>query len=219
MGANGFLTSLQAEVANTFFELPESHGFVVAGGAALIASGLITRPTEDLDLFASAPVSSVTAAARALEMAMDSCGYQVRIVRESQTFCRMVIDAPGEQVLVDLAIDSPPIAEIGTTVLGPTLEAHELAVRKVLALFGRAEARDFADVFVLAQRFGREALLDTAAVVDPGFDRVVIAQMMRTIDRFADDEIPLSADAVSGVREYFAEWSEDLLVARETEAD
>lgn len=36
------------------------------------------------------------------------------------------------------------------TLLGPTLVPLELAGRKLLALFGRAEARDFADVYVLA---------------------------------------------------------------------
>jgi hypothetical protein len=48
--------------AHTFFRLNASEGYVVAGGAALVASDLIRRPTQDLDLFTSAPVVSVTAA-------------------------------------------------------------------------------------------------------------------------------------------------------------
>lgn len=56
------LTTFQVEVAHAFFELKASEGYVVAGGAALIASELISRPTQDLDLFTSAPVMSVTAA-------------------------------------------------------------------------------------------------------------------------------------------------------------
>jgi len=56
------LTALQVEVARLFFALEESVGYLVAGGAALLASDLIARPTEDLDLFASAPATSVTAA-------------------------------------------------------------------------------------------------------------------------------------------------------------
>jgi hypothetical protein len=39
------------EVARLFFALPGSAGFLLAGGAALVAQHLTTRPTEDLDFF------------------------------------------------------------------------------------------------------------------------------------------------------------------------
>lgn len=57
-----FLTAFQVEVAHICFELEAADGYVVAGGAALLASDLIERPTADLDLFASTPVTSVTEA-------------------------------------------------------------------------------------------------------------------------------------------------------------
>jgi hypothetical protein len=45
------LTAFQMEVARLFFALPGSAGFLLAGGAALVAQHLTTRPTEDLDFF------------------------------------------------------------------------------------------------------------------------------------------------------------------------
>jgi hypothetical protein len=96
------------------------------------------------------------------------------------------------------------------TLLGPTLAPLELAGRKLLALFGRAEARDFADVHVLAERFGEDALLIEARAADPGFDEQVLAQMMTTLDRFTDDEIPASAEVVPEIRLFFARWAEEL---------
>lgn len=45
------LSQFQAEVARTFFSLPASDGYVLAGGGALLADGLSHRPTEDLDFF------------------------------------------------------------------------------------------------------------------------------------------------------------------------
>jgi hypothetical protein len=45
------LTAFQMEVARLFFALPASAGFLLAGGAALVAQHLTTRPTEDLDFF------------------------------------------------------------------------------------------------------------------------------------------------------------------------
>jgi hypothetical protein len=45
------LPAFQLEVARLFFALPASKGFLLAGGAALLAQHLTARPTEDLDFF------------------------------------------------------------------------------------------------------------------------------------------------------------------------
>lgn len=47
------LSAFQLEVARLFFALPASDGFLLAGGAALLAQHLTARPTEDLDFFTS----------------------------------------------------------------------------------------------------------------------------------------------------------------------
>lgn len=44
-------TAFQIEVARMFFRLTASDGFLLAGGGALLASGLTSRPTKDLDFF------------------------------------------------------------------------------------------------------------------------------------------------------------------------
>ncbi len=100
----------------------------------------------------------------------------------------------------------PPVISI----VGPTFDPEELAGRKLVALFSRAEARDFADVYVLAQRFDRATLLQRAHEVDPGFDRVVLAEMMSTLDRFADNELPIGSADVTAVRTFFADWAREL---------
>jgi hypothetical protein len=45
------LPPFQQQVARLFFALPASRGFLLAGGAALVAQHLTARPTEDLDFF------------------------------------------------------------------------------------------------------------------------------------------------------------------------
>lgn len=204
------LSDLQVEVARVFFGLPAAEGYLVAGGAALVASGLVARPTEDLDLFAAAPTSSVAEAKDALIGQLVRSAYAVAVVHDSATFCRMVVTRAGDQTLVDLAIDAPPIGRATLTVLGPTLAPLELAGRKLLALFGRAEARDFADVYVLAQRFGKDALVAQARLLDRGFEPGVLAQMMRTLSRFDDSEVPLGQQDILAARAYFAEWAHGL---------
>lgn len=142
--------------------------------------------------------------------ALERRDYEVAVLQDSLTFCRLVVGRDGEEVLVDLAIDSPPHDISTVTVLGPTLAPLELAGRKLLALFGRAEARDFADVYALAQRFGKEALLNQAQVLDPGFDQQVLAQMISTLERFADDEIPLPMSDMPHAKEFFHDWAIEL---------
>ncbi|MCP2326320.1 tRNA isopentenyl-2-thiomethyl-A-37 hydroxylase MiaE [Hamadaea flava] len=118
----------------------------------------------------------------------------------------MKVTGLSEILIVDLAVDAAPSHRTIRTALGPSYAPEELAGRKTIALFDRAEARDFADVYALAQRFGRETLIARAAEVDAGFDLQIFAAMMRTLDRFADDEIPVEGTPVATLREYFRDW-------------
>lgn len=203
------LTDFQHEVARLFFADPQAAGYLLAGGAALVANELTTRPTQDLDFFTHAPAKTVTAGRDALVRAVTARGWSATTVRDTPTFCRLIIQGP-EDLLVDLAVDSPPASPPTTTLLGPTVAPLELAGRKLLALFGRAEARDFADVFVLAERFGKRALLDQAASIDAGFEERVLAEMFETLDRFVDAEVPADTDSVAAMREFFATWAREL---------
>jgi hypothetical protein len=71
------LSAIQLEVARLFFALPASQGFLLAGGAALLAQHLTARPTEDLDFFTAPESGHVLAARDALEAA----GPPARLVR------------------------------------------------------------------------------------------------------------------------------------------
>ena len=203
------LTELQEEVARLFFSLPASDGFLLAGGGALLACGLTTRPTEDLDFFGERGQVDVAAARDQLEAAAVARGWTITRVQDGETFVRLHLSGDGE-VIVDLAIDvaasRPPVV----TIVGPTFDPEELAGRKLAALFSRAEARDFADVYVLAQRFSKELLLERAAEDDLGFDHRVLAEMMRTLDRFTDDELPVASSNVDAVRAFFRDWADEL---------
>lgn len=58
----GDLTRFQLDVAQMFFSLPASAGFLLAGGGALAAQHLTTRPTRDLDFFTGPGRGDVPAA-------------------------------------------------------------------------------------------------------------------------------------------------------------
>lgn len=50
-GTEGALDPFQAEVARIALVATESWSFALAGGNALVAHGLLVRPTQDVDLF------------------------------------------------------------------------------------------------------------------------------------------------------------------------
>jgi Nucleotidyl transferase AbiEii toxin, Type IV TA system len=204
------LTPFQVAVATLFFSLPESEGFLLAGGAALAAQHLTTRPTQDLDLFTRAGQGTVATARDAFENAVAERGWSTRRIRDGDTFCRLLV-AGEEDLLIDLALDSPPSQPPAASVAGPTFGLEELAGRKLLALFDRAEARDFADVFVLAQRYRVDLMLERAAQIDAGFDLAVLAAMLGSLARFDDHDIPVPDDAVAGLREFFRQWQRQIL--------
>jgi predicted nucleotidyltransferase component of viral defense system len=123
----------------------------------------------------------------------------------------MVIRNIDARVLVDLAVNAPPDLPASATLAGPTLAPEELAGHKLLALFDRAAARDFADVYVLAHRFGKDIMLARAAQIDAGFDAKVLAGMLATLDRSTDDEIPVpDSSSVAELRTFYSTWRAEL---------
>jgi Nucleotidyl transferase AbiEii toxin, Type IV TA system len=205
------LSAFQLEVARLFFALPDSRGFLLAGGAALLAQHLTARPTEDLDFFTAAGRGHVAAARDALEAAATQRGWSAQRIQDNDTFCRMVIRSADAGVLVDLAVNAPPDLPASATAAGPTLAPEELAGHKLLALFDRAAARDFADVYVLAHRFGKDALLARAAQIDAGFDAKVLADMIASLDRFTDDELPLTGgSSAADLRAFYTAWRSEM---------
>jgi hypothetical protein len=75
------LTNFQIDLAGIFFALDASDGYLVAGGAALVASDLIVRPTEGLDLLAATPTTSVTQAKDASVQALQERDHDVLVVQ------------------------------------------------------------------------------------------------------------------------------------------
>jgi hypothetical protein len=200
------LTAMQREVLHLFFDLPESAGFVLAGGAALIASGLSERPTQDIDLFTSDLALGIVDAADALEAACSERGWTVERIRDAKTFRRVVVRSSTAELLVDVAVDSPPLGAPTITALGPTYPPAELAARKLLALFDRAAARDFVDVRSLADHFDLDELLDLAAQLDEGFDRGVFVDMLATLDRYTDDDLAEFGTDPTELRNFIEGW-------------
>ncbi len=175
------LSPLQERVARIVAGLAESDGFALAGGAALILRGDVDRRTRDLDFFGPDAVA-VDRLAPVAQQALLDAGLRVQQGIDPPGFARLLVGDDNDQTEVDLGTDArlfPPEELLGIRVLS----GEKLAVDKLLALFGRAEARDFVDLLAVADRYGLDRLLDLAAEKDRGFDARVFAEMLTRIDR------------------------------------
>src|SRR6266566_8621092 len=69
------LDELHQRVASAALRAAADHGFALGGGNALIAHGLISRPTQDVDLFTDRE-HGVEAAAGSVEAALREAGFR-----------------------------------------------------------------------------------------------------------------------------------------------
>jgi hypothetical protein len=123
------IDAFQADVARIALDAAGSHGFALAGGNALVAHGIVQRPTKDVDLFSDEPggPGAVTAAVQA---ALEAAGYQILITRPPELshgeFSQMVVSRGDDSMQLDMARDWrrwPPVE----LQIGPVLHVDDAA--------------------------------------------------------------------------------------------
>jgi len=206
-------------VAATALRAAARYGFALGGGNALIAYGLIDRPTQDVDLFTDRE-HGVRAAAGAVETALRSAGYTVE--REdsrseladifdglSDGLAEWLITGPdGAQMMLQMAYferDRRPV----TMDLGPVLDLEDVVGWKVVALASRAEPRDFVDTSATMQYYTVDQLISFARRLDPGLENRDFADAGRQLDRMPDRVFArygLGPEDVARLRERFTAW-------------
>lgn len=140
-------------------------------------------------------------------------GFEVQVDHQTETFARLQVSdraSPQAQHRVELVANwriQPPIQMD----VGPVLHSDDVMAGKMDALYNRAAARDFLDVdaALVSGRYTLERLCELAEAVDAGFDRRMFAEMVRSIDRFDDEDFTqygIAADAVPALRRRVWDW-------------
>ena len=124
------------------------YGLALAGGYAVSAHGIGSRPSGDVDLFTSwqhgGEFPELTSA---IVAALEAAGYKASVVMSAETFARLTVTDPedGSEEKVELSADWRAHDPVQLAI-GPVLHADDAVANKVCALFGRALPRDFLDV-------------------------------------------------------------------------
>jgi hypothetical protein len=195
------------------------HGFALGGGNALIAHGIIERPTQDVDVFSDIE-GGVEAAAEAVEAALREAGLGTE--RRDKTggladifygmgegLAEWIVTAPGgDQMMLQMAYFDrarrPVIMDIG-----PVLDLEDVIGGKVCALASRAEPRDYLDTAAALEHYSVEQMIGFARRLDPGLTDRDFADAGRRLDQWGDGVFApfgLSLLDVSQLRKRFAAW-------------
>jgi hypothetical protein len=210
---------LHREVAAVALAAAARHGFALGGGNALIAHGIVDRPTEDVDLFTNED-GGVAAAADSVERALRAAGFEAErqdrlgdlaevIYGADDGLAEWIVTAPGGgQMMLQIAhIDRgrrPVIMDVG-----PVLDIEDVVGSKICALASRAEVRDFVDTAAALQRYSVDQLIGLARRLDPGLADQDFADAGRRLDRLSDSVFArygLSPADVARLRERLAGW-------------
>jgi hypothetical protein len=202
------------QVARVALTVATKHGFVLGGGFAWLVSGLVQRPTEDVDLFTDT-AGGVAAAAGEVARALTEAGY--RVVREEgdelfegmdEDLQEFLVAAPDRALRLTLCrLDrrrTPVVME-----LGPVMHLDDLVATKVAALVNRREVRDYIDVAAALERYPLATVLQLAHAADPALDPEDIADAGRYLDRLDDARFALygmTKDETAALRDRLKEW-------------
>jgi len=136
------LDHFQAEIAEVALRAIGQHGFALAGAGALVAHGVISRPTQDLDLFTPAEGGPARVSA-ALLTALTDAGCQVQVLESAEQhggeFMRLQVHRGEHVVDIDLARDWRQHPSVRMQV-GPVLHVEDAVASKVTAMIGRGRA-------------------------------------------------------------------------------
>ncbi len=184
----GILTPGQRAILSLLGRVPDIPYFYLTGGTALAEFYLGHRRSFDLDLFTTQEVL-IRPFSFEIEHRFREQGWSVQVIRRFSTFVEMVVTLEGEDVRIDLGLDSPfRFASPEPSVYGvPVNDLEDLKAEKALAYYGRAEMRDAVDLYFLLRRFPPETLMELAAQKDTGFDRYWFAVALQKAETFPDE--------------------------------
>lgn len=209
------LDPLQERIIRVALALPESRTLVLAGGCAVITHGLVERITRDVDLFTELDADEAVAVSAALRAVLAKDGLLIESAQRPPHENRFVVVDPasGTGTAVEVFPDGGRLRPPTLLALGPVLHPDDLAADKTLALWGRAEPRDFLDVITLREHYGGARLLELATEKDRGFTLETFLVALRSINRLQPvdwSDAGIDKDQACAISAAVREWRVEL---------
>src|SRR3990167_11448985 len=184
------ITPIQEKFLKAFFVSPLATSFFLTGGTALTEYYLRHRKSEDLDLFTlDQKLKFDFVNAEVLKIARN---LDFKIINQVSTgaYLQFIFKGDREILKVDLVKDVPVQFGKIRNVGGVFVDSIEnIAVNKLLAIFGRTDAKDFVDFYFLLHSYKQlkfEDLFDKAKRKDTGLNEFYLASMLAEVENLPD---------------------------------
>ena len=207
------------QLARIALDASDDLGLVLAGGYAISAHHLTSRPSRDLD-FATVSALPLDVITDRLASVYRSAGYEVQVIETAPTMARFEVHDEDQRCEVDLlkAGIQPPV-RLG---IGPVLALDDAVGLKVGALHDRGTHRDFIDVHAAHTR-GGYSLHELERLGAAHLLRFTPGELLDRLDavEFLDDETftayGLTDDDVTALHRWSRSWADDLRTRVATE--
>lgn len=208
--------ALQDRFLERFFTGPLAENFYLTGGTALARFYFNHRESLDLDLFTNDQDQDFALANLIVLGIFHGLELQIASQVTTDTFIQyIVVDPTGLTLKIDLVKDVPvhfgiPVIRAGTRV--DSLE--NIGSNKVLAIFGRTDAKDFIDLYWILQHTDLkfDDLYRQACEKDLGLSELYLAYAFQNIEKirlFPRMLEPLPWDVVKA---FFQAQARELLI-------
>ncbi|MFF3856333.1 nucleotidyl transferase AbiEii/AbiGii toxin family protein [Micromonospora sp. NPDC002575] len=161
------------------FDAGDDLGLVLAGGYAMCAHELVSRPSQDID-FATASALPLSTVVSGLTDAYRRAGFSAQAIEVSPRMARMLVSDGSASCEVDLLKEAlGPPARLS---IGPVLAFEDAVGLKVRALHDRAAHRDFIDIHAANAQLSWTELEALGARHTAGFSLEELADRLGAVD-------------------------------------
>lgn len=207
---------LQDLFLTSFFSSPLAPAFYLTGGTALARFYFHHRESLDLDLFTNDPKQDFDAVNRTILGILASMDLRISSQVSTGTFLQyIVMDVAGVPLKIDVVKDVP--VHFGMVQLEDLIRVDSLeniGSNKVLAVFGRTDAKDFIDLYWILHHtpLTFEHLFQSAKQKDLGLSELYLAHALENVSRIRLFPRMLAPLPWDDIKVYFQEMARTLLL-------
>ena len=211
---NPILTDYQIEILKIFFSSSLGRQFFLTGGTALAAFYLGHRLSKDLDLFSIEEFDSLELQ-KIIEQIADKTHSTVTTKVKTQNYNEVYFENTklGWIQKVDFIKDQPILfGERKKVDLVIVDSLENITAGKILAIFGRLEAKDFLDLYFICKETGLNffKLFEKTKKKDTGLDEFYFANMLSEVVNIRDFPKTLKPFNKKELVKFFMEISDKL---------
>ena len=204
------LTDMQKKALNALFSIEDvRRHFYLTGGTALAAYYYEHRMSDDLDLFThSIEIESID---KVVTGTLEAAGFKVEPVRQSPGYRRYLIDGSLQLDLVrdvDFRVGAPELFE------NIMVDCKKnIAVNKVLAVYGRLDPKDYVDLYFLLknERYEITDLIELGRHKDAGLEFFQWAKIIADAQTFSVLPRMTTPLELKVLKDFFSELRDDVI--------